>query len=144
MRLHANPSDWIEKRPFENGLFSWLPLLGSNHATLFRYAQRRVCFANIAQRNKLRNHDVLSVQAKQKKEKQVKAIVGLSIEDINKIKETFKNPKQGDAERYKYVQEIKEKRKNYLDKMMKLRKEKAPQEKIVPKTQKVNKGGKKH
>ena len=22
MRLHANPSDWIEKRPFENGLFS--------------------------------------------------------------------------------------------------------------------------
>ena len=30
VRLHANPSDWIEKRPFENGLFSWLPLLGSN------------------------------------------------------------------------------------------------------------------
>ena len=29
-RLHTNPSDWIEKRPFENGLFSWLPLLGSN------------------------------------------------------------------------------------------------------------------
>ena len=28
-RLHTNPSDWIEKRPFENGLFSWLPLLGS-------------------------------------------------------------------------------------------------------------------
>ena len=25
-------------------LFRWLPLLGSNHATLFRYAQRRVCF----------------------------------------------------------------------------------------------------
>ena len=22
VRLHANPSDWIEKRPFENGLFS--------------------------------------------------------------------------------------------------------------------------
>ena len=52
--------------------FRWLPLLGSNHATLFRYAQRRVCFlfykkANVAQRNMLRNHDVLSVQAKQKK-----------------------------------------------------------------------------
>ena len=30
VRLHANPSDWIEKRPFENGLFSWLPLLGLN------------------------------------------------------------------------------------------------------------------
>ena len=27
------PSDWIEKRPFENGLFSWLPLLGSNQTT---------------------------------------------------------------------------------------------------------------
>ena len=39
-------------------------------ATLFRSAQRRVCFANVAQRNKLRNHDVLSVRVKQKKEKQ--------------------------------------------------------------------------
>ena len=47
--------------------FRWLPLLGSNHATLFRSAQRRVCFANVAQRNKLRNHDVLSVRVKQKK-----------------------------------------------------------------------------
>ena len=24
VRLHTNPSDWIEKRPFENGLFSWV------------------------------------------------------------------------------------------------------------------------
>ena len=30
VRLHANPSDWIEKRPFENGLFSWSGLRGSN------------------------------------------------------------------------------------------------------------------
>ena len=28
-RLHTNPSDWIEKRPFENGLFSWLRMLGN-------------------------------------------------------------------------------------------------------------------
>ena len=28
VRLHANPSDWIEKRPFSNGLFSWLPPAG--------------------------------------------------------------------------------------------------------------------
>ena len=81
---------------------------------------------------------------KQKKEKQVKAIVGLSIEDINKIKETFKNEKQGEAERYKYAQEIKEKRKKYLDKVRKLRADRAPQEKIIPKTQKGAKGGKKH
>ena len=29
VRLHANPLDSIEKRPFENGLFSWLPEPGS-------------------------------------------------------------------------------------------------------------------
>ena len=45
--------------------------MGSNHATLFRYAQRRVCFlfykkANVAQRKKLRNHDVLPMRAEQK------------------------------------------------------------------------------
>ena len=62
--------------------FRWLPLLGSNHATLFRYAQRRVCFlfykrANVAQRNKLRNHDILPVRAEQKKEKQKRATVWL-------------------------------------------------------------------
>ena len=51
---------------------------------------------------------------RQKKERQVKAIVGLSIEEINKIKESFKNPKEVDAQRFKYAQEIKEKRKKYL------------------------------
>ena len=34
VRLHANPSDWIEKRPFENGLFSWLPLPGERGKTI--------------------------------------------------------------------------------------------------------------
>ena len=57
---------------------------------------------------------------RQKKERQVKAIVGLSIEEINKIKESFKNPKEVDAQRFKYAQEIKEKRKKYLEKVKKL------------------------
>ena len=81
---------------------------------------------------------------KQKKERQVKAIVGLSLEEINKIKETFRDSKQNDAERYKHAQEIKEKRKKYLEKVKKLRADRAPQEKIVPKQQKGAKGGKKH
>ena len=53
---------------------------------------------------------------KAKKERQVKAIVGLSVEEITKIQESFKDTKQADAQRYKYVQEIKEKRKKYLEK----------------------------
>ena len=56
---------------------------------------------------------------KQKKERQVKAIVGLSVEEITKIQESFKDTKQADAQRYKYVQEIKEKRKKYLAKIKK-------------------------
>ena len=55
----------------------WLPLLGSNHATLFRYAQRRVCSANIAQRNRLRKHDILTVQAKQRKEKEKQTAIAI-------------------------------------------------------------------
>ena len=58
---------------------------------------------------------------KQKKERQVKAIVGLSVEEITKIQESFKDSKQADAQRYKYVQEIKEKRKKYLDKVRKIK-----------------------
>ena len=41
---------------------------------------------------------------KQKKERQVKAIVGLSVEEITKIQESFKDVKKADAERYKYIQ----------------------------------------
>ncbi len=58
---------------------------------------------------------------KQKKERQVKAIVGLSVEEITKIQESFKDVKQADAQRYKYIQEIKEKRKKYLEKVKKTR-----------------------
>ena len=57
--------------------------------------------------------------AEQNEERQVKAIVGLSVEEISKIQESFKDPKHADAQRYKYVQEIKEKRKKYLDKVRK-------------------------
>ena len=49
----------------------------------------------------------------------MKAIVGLSVEEINKIAESFRDTKQADAQRYKYVQEIKEKRKKYLEKVKK-------------------------
>ena len=56
---------------------------------------------------------------RQKKERQVKAIVGLSVEEINKIQESFKDTKQADAMRYSYIQEIKEKRKKYLAKIKK-------------------------
>ena len=65
---------------------------------------------------------------RQKKERQVKAIVGLSIEEINKIKESFKNPKEVDAQRLKYAQEIKEKRKKYLEKVKKLRGDNRPKD----------------
>ena len=65
---------------------------------------------------------------RQKKERQVKAIVGLSVEEINKIKESFKNPKEVDAQRFKYAQEIKEKRKKYLEKVKKLRSDIRPRD----------------
>ena len=65
---------------------------------------------------------------RQKKERHVKAIVGLSIEEINKIKESFKNPKEVDAQRFKYAQEIKEKRKKYLEKVKKLRGDNRPKD----------------
>lgn len=79
---------------------------------------------------------------KEKKEKQIKAIVGLSLEEIKKIREQFKDVKQNDAQRYKYALEIKEKRKKYLEKVKKTRGDKAPQDKIVPKVQKGAKAGK--
>ena len=58
---------------------------------------------------------------RQKKERQVKAIVGLTVEEINKIKETFKDSKKADAARYKYIQEIKDKHKKYMEKVKKNR-----------------------
>jgi large subunit ribosomal protein L24e len=86
---------------------------------------------------------------KQKKERQIKAIVGLSLEEINRIRESLKDERTNDAQRYKYAQEIKDKKKKYLEKVRKTKGDK-PGEKF-PKGQKVNvpkgaqaqKGGKK-
>ena len=78
-----------------------------------------------------------------KKERQVKAIVGLSVEEINKIKESFKNPKEVDAQRFKYAQEIKEKRKKYLEKVKKLRSDNRPKDNYS-KNVKGHKGLSKH
>ena len=41
------------------------------------------------------------------------------MEEINKIHESFKDNKQADAMRYEYIQQIKEKRKQYLAKIKK-------------------------
>ena len=81
---------------------------------------------------------------KQKKERQVKAIVGLSIEEITKIQESFKDVKQADAQRYKYVQEIKEKRKKYLEKIKKTRADKSQHKDKAIKNVKVNQAGKRY
>ena len=59
--------------------------------------------------------------SKQKKEKHVKAIVGLSIEEINKIKESLKDDRINDATRFKYAQEIKDKRKKFVEKQRRIK-----------------------
>ena len=68
---------------------------------------------------------------KEKKEKQVKAVVGLSVEEIMKIRESFRDHKTNDAERDKYAKEIKKKKKKYLEKVRKLRGDRRPQEKAT-------------
>ena len=81
---------------------------------------------------------------KQKKERQVKAIVGLSVEEINKIQESFKDTKQADAMRYEYIQEIKEKRKKYLAKVKKNKGDKAQHKDKAIKNIKGQQAGKKY
>ena len=80
---------------------------------------------------------------RQKKERQVKAIVGLSLEEINKIKESFKDAKVADAERFNYAKAIKEKRKKYLEKVKKLRGDNRPKDNFA-KNVKGTKGLHKH
>ena len=88
-------------------------------------------------------------QHKQKKERVVKAVVGLSLEEINRIRESLRDEKSNDAQRYKYAQEIKDKRKKYLEKVRKAKGDSRPQEKYATKNTKANlpkgaqKGGKK-
>lgn len=55
---------------------------------------------------------------RQKKEKVIKAVVGRTVEEMKKIKESL-DERQLDAQRYKYAQEIKEKKKQYLEKIKK-------------------------
>jgi large subunit ribosomal protein L24e len=70
---------------------------------------------------------------RQKKEKQVKAIVGISLEEINRIRESLKDERTNDATRYKYVQEIKEKKKKFLEKQRKLKGDSKPADKFATK-----------
>ncbi len=84
---------------------------------------------------------------RQKKERQTKAIVGISLEEINRIKETYKDERASDALRYKYAQEIKDKKKKYLEKQRKLKGDTRPadkfQSKSVKNVPKTNTRGKK-
>jgi large subunit ribosomal protein L24e len=56
---------------------------------------------------------------KQKKERTIKAVVGFSMEEIKKIRDANLDDRGSDAARYKYVQEIKDKKKRYLEKTRK-------------------------
>jgi len=56
---------------------------------------------------------------KQKKEKVVKAVVGRTLEDMKKIKDSLLEERYVDAQRYKYAQEIKDKKKKFLEKVRK-------------------------
>ena len=65
--------------------------------------------------------DTKKQQKREKTVRQVKAIVGLSLDEIQKIKDQFKDEKMGEAIRQKYAQEIKDKKKKFLDKQRKNR-----------------------
>ncbi len=86
---------------------------------------------------KNKTEETKSKVQKQKKERQVKAIVGISLEEINRIRESMKEERANDAARYKYAQEIKEKRKKYLDKVRKLKGDR-PQAQTAQKSVKQN------
>jgi len=75
---------------------------------------------------------------RQKKERQVKAIVGISLEEIQRIRESLKDERTNDATRYKYVQEIKDKKKKFLEKQRKLKGDSRPADKFATKNVKQN------
>ena len=77
-------------------------------------------------------------QRKEKTVKQVKAIVGLSLDEIQKIKDQFKDDRMGEAMRQKYAQEIKDKKKKFLDKQKKSRGGDIKTDKFVAKNVKTN------
>ena len=55
---------------------------------------------------------------RQRKEKEIKAVVGRTVEEMKKLKESLEE-RQLDAQRYKYAQEIKERKKKFLEKVRK-------------------------
>merc|ERR1712070_1303932 len=59
--------------------------------------------------------------SRQKKDKAVKAIVGFSLDEIQKIKDSLKDDRINDATRMKYAQEIKDKKKKYLEKQRRIK-----------------------
>lgn len=63
---------------------------------------------------KIRTEEVKKRVIKQKKEKEVKAVVGRSVEEMKKLKESL-DERQVNAQRFKYAKEIKEKKKKYLE-----------------------------
>jgi large subunit ribosomal protein L24e len=77
-------------------------------------------------------------QKKERVVKQVKAIVGLSLEEIQKIKDQFKDERMGEAMRQKYAQEIKDKKKKFLDKQRKARGTDVKTNNPAPKNMKTN------
>ena len=59
--------------------------------------------------------------SRQKKDKVVKAIVGFSLDEIQKIKDSLKDDRINDATRMKYAQEIKDKKKKFLEKQRRIK-----------------------
>ena len=70
---------------------------------------------------------------RQKKERTIKAVVGFSLDEIKKIREANQDDRGSDALRYKYVQEIKDKKKRYLEKNRKTKVDTRPQDKFAGK-----------
>lgn len=63
---------------------------------------------------KVRTEETKKRVVKQRKEKEVKAVVGRSVEEMKKLKESL-DERQVNAQRFKYAKEIKDKKKKYLE-----------------------------
>ena len=69
--------------------------------------------------NKGKVGDTKNRNNKQKKERTIKAVVGFSMEEIKKIRDANLDDRGSDPARYKYVQEIQDKKERYLEKTRK-------------------------
>ena len=58
---------------------------------------------------------------RKKADRTIKAVVGFSMEEIKKIRDANADDRGSDALRFKYVQEIKDKKKKFLEKSRKLK-----------------------